>query len=117
MKKILVIGFLLSLVCSCGSKEIQYQKVSTDEAQEIMEKSSYQIIDVREDYEYQESHVVGSINIPYTEISTININKDTILFVYCKSGKRSKIAADTLLKMGYQVYDLGSLDMITLDKE
>ena len=43
-------------------------------------------------------------------------DKDTILFVYCKSGNRSKIAAEKLLELGYTVYDLGAYEDINLEE-
>ena len=82
------------------------------------QEKEYVIIDVRTKEEYDESHVVNSINIPYDEIdSKIDIDKDKVIFVYCKSGRRSSIAYDTLTTMGYKVYDLGAYENIDLPKE
>lgn len=117
MKKvvILIFGiFLLFSVTGCNKEE----KVITTQEQykEIFNENNYVIIDVRNKHEYDTNHVVGAINIPYKEIENIDISKDKILFVYCYSGTRSKIAYDALVKLGYTVYDLGAFDRITLDK-
>ena len=58
-----------------------------------------------------------STNIPYDEINEfMGIDKNTVLFVYCKSGARSKIATETLIDLGYEVYDLGAYENINLEE-
>ena len=47
----------------------------------------------------------------------ININKDKVIFVYCKSGRRSEIAYNNLKDLGYEVYDLGAFSNVNLTKE
>lgn len=108
--KILIILSLILLICGCNNKE--------NSVYEIMEENEHIIIDVRTEEEYQELHVEDSINIPYDEIDKgINLDKDKIIFVYCKSGGRSKIAFNTLTDLGYTVYDLGEFSSIDLPKE
>lgn len=110
MKRILVV-FLCILLCGCNTEK-------ESEIDKIMKEKEYVIIDVRTKEEYNESHVVNSLNIPYDEIdSKIDIDKDKVIFVYCKSGRRSSIAYDTLTNLGYKVYDLGAYDKIDLEKE
>lgn len=83
-----------------------------------MEENDYVIIDVRTNEEYQKEHIKEAINIPYDMLEdNINISKEKWILVYCQSGGRSKIAYDTLEKLGYQVYDLGALSKINLPKE
>lgn len=64
------------------------------------------IIDVREPEEYDRGHVVGSINIPPSELMSgakqlIEVPKDTEIIVYCVSGARSRTAIQILASMGY----------------
>ena len=63
------------------------------------------IIDAREQYEYDEGHIPGAIFIPYGEIADRAEkefpDKDQLILVYCRSGRRSKIAAEELVKLGY----------------
>lgn len=119
MKKVIVlmVGMcILFFVTGCNTRE---EKVVTtqEQYQKIFDENNYVIIDVRNKHEYDTNHVKGAINIPYKEIDDdIDIAKDKILFVYCYSGTRSKIAYDALVKLGYTVYDLGAFDRITLDK-
>ena len=82
-----------------------------------MAENDYVIIDVRTKEEYEEEHIKDAINIPYEEIADkINTTKDKMIFVYCYSGGRSKIAYDSLVAMGYTVYDLGGIAKIDLPK-
>ena len=62
-------------------------------------------IDVRTPEEYAEGHVTGAINIPYEiigrEIKAVSGDVDSDIRVYCKSGRRSGVARDTLKGLGY----------------
>lgn len=108
MKKI-IIGLIFCLVlCGCESKS---------EVEKLMEENEYIIVDVRTKNEYNGEHLVGAINIPLDELENKNLDKDKLIFVYCKSGTRSNIAYETLTNLGYNVYDLGAISTIDLPKE
>ena len=110
MKKILILIFCL-ILCGCT-------KVEKLDLEKLMKENNYTIIDVRTKEEYDESHLVDAINIPYDEIDeNIDIDKDNIILVYCRSGNRSSIAYDLLEDLGYKVYDLGAFSEIDLPKE
>ena len=84
-----------------------YYQITQDEAKRIMdEESDYIIVDAREQSEYDEGHIKGAIVIPYTEIEQkaeeLLPNKTQLILVYCRSGRRSKIAAQSLANMGYK---------------
>ena len=71
-------------------------------------------IDVRTAGEFNSGHVPGAVNIPYTEIasriSEVTADKDATVYVYCRSGRRSGIARDTLMSRGFtNVTNLGGL--------
>mgnify|MGYP003475045340 FL=1 len=83
-----------------------YYQIPQDEAKRIMdEESDYIIVDAREQSEYDEGHIKGAIVIPYTEIEQkaeeMLPDKEQLILVYCRSGRRSKIAAQSLANMGY----------------
>lgn len=83
-----------------------YYQIPQDEAKRIMdEESDYIIVDAREQSEYDEGHIKGAIVIPYTEIEQkaeeMLPDKEQLILVYCRSGRRSKIAAQSLENMGY----------------
>ena len=84
-----------------------YYQITQEEAKRIMdEESDYIIVDAREQSEYDEGHIKGAIVIPYTEIEQkaeeLLPNKTQLILVYCRSGRRSKIAAQSLANMGYK---------------
>ena len=72
------------------------------------------LLDVRTQEEYAQQRIANSILIPYDEIeakaASVLTDKDAVIFVYCHSGRRSAIAVDALIQMGYtHVYDLGGI--------
>ena len=91
--------------CSNGGSAT-YEQISGGEAKALMDsESGYIIIDAREQHEYDEGHIPGAILIPYGEIADRAEkelpDKDQLILVYCRSGRRSKIAAEELVKLGY----------------
>lgn len=62
-------------------------------------------IDVRSASEYADGHIAGAVNIPHTEIAeqitTLKLDKDTKIALYCGSGRRAGIALETLQQLGY----------------
>lgn len=83
-----------------------YQQITQDEAKKILDSGEdFIILDVREQDEFDEGHIPGAILLPYTEIEskaeTLLPDKNKQILVYCRSGRRSKIAAESLVKLGY----------------
>ena len=83
-----------------------YVNISPEEAKRIMDsQNGYVILDVREQNEYDESYIPGAILIPHGQIKELAPSmlpdKDQLILVYCRSGRRSKIAAEALEEMGY----------------
>lgn len=93
------------IVSEKGEKSM-YEQITADEAKKIMDSGEeYILLDVREQDEFDEGHIPGSILIPYTEIDRkaeeILSDKDKQILVYCRSGRRSKIASESLARLGY----------------
>lgn len=92
-----------------------YRQISTAEAAAMMEKDDgHLVIDVRRADEYAEGHIPGAINIPNESIGSERPaelpDSGQILLVHCRSGVRSKQAAEKLAAMGYtNVYDFGGI--------
>ena len=92
-----------------------YKKISASEAKAFMDSGEpYILLDVRTDEEFQERHIQGAILIPYTEIKNRAAselpNTDALILIYCRSGRRSAIAANELVPLGYsRVYDFGGI--------
>ncbi|MDY2699268.1 MAG: rhodanese-like domain-containing protein [Lachnospiraceae bacterium] len=124
MKKIFIYGvaamMLLSLLitlcgCSKNSGGDSYMQISVNDAIEMMEtEKDYIILDVRTIAEYKEGHIPGAICVPNEAINENTIKelpeKEQLIFVYCRSGNRSKQAAAKLAKQGYtKVYEFGGI--------
>ena len=80
--------------------------ITAAEAKEIMDtQEGYVILDTRTQEEYDESHIPGAIVISHEEIlekaEDVLTDKDQLILVYCRSGRRSKLAAQDLQKLGY----------------
>lgn len=111
MKKIILLLIPLLMICGC-EKSPEYQKIEVAAAKEKIKQGAY-LIDVRTKQEYNINHIKGALNIPVEEIENPSkkiISKNDIIIVYCRSGSRSKQAAEKLLNLGYKnVYDFGAM--------
>ena len=110
MKKLIPILLSALMLTGCtgavNSTNNTYRQISMDEAVAMMEQESgYIILDVRTPAEFAEKHILNAINIPNENIGTDEISalpdKDQLIMVYCRSGRRSKEAAEKLVKLGY----------------
>ena len=93
----------------------EYHKISAEEAKKMMDEQTVTIVDVRREAEYVTGHIAGAVLVPNETIGdeapTELPDKEAVLLIYCRSGNRSKTAANKLLKLGYQnVYDFGGLN-------
>lgn len=92
-----------------------YTSISMEEAINQWEnEEEYILLDVRTWTEYDEGHIPGAICIPNENIKTQEPeelpNKEQRIYVYCRSGNRSKRAADKLSKLGYQnIIEIGGI--------
>ena len=119
MKQILLLAILgaafLLTGCMGGQAKAAYRRVSAEEAQQIMKnESGYQIVDVRTHEEYASGHIPNAICIPNESIGKEPpaelADKKQMLLVYCRSGRRSKDAANKLVALGYEnVVDFGGI--------
>ena len=91
-----------------GEKTMTYKQISMDEAKQIFEyggDDSYIILDVRRSDEFSTVHIPGAINVANESIGTESLkelaDKNQLIYVYCRSGNRSKQAAEKLVALGY----------------
>lgn len=95
--------------------EAVLEKITAEKAKEMMDASEeYILLDVRTQEEFAEGHIAGAILIPDYEIETKAeeqlSDKSATIFVYCRSGRRSALAAEALSKLGYtSIYDFGGI--------
>ena len=83
-----------------------FLNITAEEAKKLMDSEEGCIIlDVRTREEYDQGHIPGAILIPDTEIEAkaadLLPDKDQLILVYCRSGRRSKLAAQSLADLGY----------------
>ena len=95
-----------SIIVAEKGEKAMYEQITAEDAKKIMDSGEEHIIlDTREQDEFDEGHIPGAILIPYTEIENkaeeMLPDKDKLILVYCRSGRRSKIAAESLAKLGY----------------
>lgn len=115
MKKVkgLIIMLLISLslfgMTACdgeNGKASTYEQITAEQAKTIMDtEKDYVIIDARTEDEFAEGHIENAILIPEYEIANRAEkelpDKEQLILVYCRSGRRSKIASEELVKLGY----------------
>ena len=80
--------------------------ITAEEAKQIMDsETGYIILDVRTQEEYDQGHIPGAIVISHEQIAEkaeeMLTDKDQLILVYCRSGRRSKLAAQILAELGY----------------
>ena len=95
-----------SIIVSEKGEKAMYEQITVEGAKKIMDSGEEHIVlDTREQDEYDEGRIPNAILIPYTEIENkaeeMLPDKDKLILVYCRSGRRSKIAAENLVKLGY----------------
>lgn len=130
MKRILgsalVLVVLAALMVGCSQGEqtaedataakvsAEYTQISQEKAQEMMKSEDVVIVDVRTQEEYAQGHIPGAICIPNESIVDAQPEElpdlEQTILVYCRSGRRSKEAAQKLADMGYtNVYEFGGI--------
>ena len=111
MKKLILFFLAVMLLTACGQdtendQGAVYVNITAEEAKEIMDsEEGYIILDVRTQEEYDQGHIPGAIVISHEEIAEkaeeVLTDKDQLILVYCRSGRRSKLAAEALVELGY----------------
>lgn len=111
-KAIFAIGLLL-VICACVKKKefVSYKPAKFEKL--IQEGTVVQLVDVRRPDEYAAGHISNAVLINvqdsvFIERADSLLDKSKPVAVYCRSGKRSKDAANKLSKEGYKVYELDS---------
>ena len=111
MKKLVFLFLAVMMLTACGQDKENdqgavYVNITAEEAKQIMDKEEgFIILDVRTQEEYDQGHIPGAIVISHEEIAEkaekVLTDKDQLILVYCRSGRRSKIAAEALVALGY----------------
>ncbi len=119
MKKLMAVLAALTLLSGCGAgtgsaERAEYHKITAEEAYGMMTGETVTVVDVRTQEEYDQGHIENALLVPNESIGDqapeALPDKDAVLLVYCRSGRRSQEASEKLLELGYQnVYDFGGI--------
>ena len=115
------LGALLLLTGCGGEKAPAYRQVNSEEAAAMMKtETDYILLDVRTRQEYEQSHIPGAICIPNEGIGGEAPDQlpdfGQLILVYCRSGNRSRQAAEKLSVLGYtNVVEFGGINSWTGD--
>ena len=111
MKKLVFLLLAVMVLTACGQDKENdqgavYVNITAEEARQIIDsEEGYIILDVRTQEEYDQGHIPGAIVISHEEIAEkaeeVLTDKDQLILVYCRSGRRSKIAVEALVELGY----------------
>ena len=111
MKKLIFLLLAVVLLTACGQDKENdqgavYVNITAEEAKRIMDsEEGYIILDVRTQEEYDQGHIPGATQISHEEIADkaeeVLTDKEQLILVYCRSGRRSKLAAEALVDLGY----------------
>ena len=119
MKKLLILAVSLFLAGCMVTKTSEtsgsYKTISSTEAQQMIEDNKDALIlDVRTAAEYESGHIPNAINLSNEDIQADKVDslkdKSQLIMVYCRSGNRSRQAAQKLAELGYtNVVDFGGI--------
>lgn len=103
----------MGLLSFLGLRAAGYRSVDVNEFAEVIRKADVCLLDVRTEKEFAEGHIEGSICIDVTrsdfmEKAAALLPKDKTIALYCRSGRRSKKAAELLSDAGYKVVELNT---------
>ena len=112
---------LMSLLFGCAPKP-SFRSVDAEQFAREIEREEVQLVDVRTAEEFAEGHIPGAVNMDVNgvafeaQIATLDTERPVAL--YCRSGRRSKVAAEKVVKAGFEVVELdGGILSWTGDKE
>ncbi|MBR4156873.1 MAG: rhodanese-like domain-containing protein [Bacteroidales bacterium] len=109
--KYLLTCLALMIMISCQAQS-EFKSVGIDEFKTEISKSGVQLVDVRTAQEYSEGHIPGAMNIdvnaPDFEEKIKALDKKENVAIYCRSGRRSKTAANKMTAAGFKVIELNT---------
>ena len=107
-----ICAFSMGLWACTSKQKVEYKDLTSAQFEELIKSPNVQLVDVRTLAEHMEGHIPGSLNINVkdkdgfpTAVDEL-LNKEKEVAVYCRSGRRSRTAAEMLVKKGFKVYNL-----------
>ena len=122
MKNLFIAVICICMLCagcvadnSNAKEEPLYSSITMEDAAVLLEsENDYLLLDVRTEQEYFSGHIPGAVCIPNEDIDE-NVaealpDQEQVIFVYCRSGNRSKQAAEKLANLGYtNIVEIGGV--------
>ena len=107
------VSILLCLMNFLGCQAADFRSMDADRFAQVIEDTTVVRLDVRTASEYSQGHIPGALLIDVTQADFMQkaeqlLPKDKTIALYCRSGRRSKTAAQLLAKQGYQVIELNT---------
>lgn len=112
MKKLLLMfTTILCHLLGCTAQNPQFESLHTDDFEQLIADTTVVRLDVRTAEEFAEGHIANAVNIDvmqedFSQKATELLPKDKVIAVYCRSGRRSKQAAEFLAEKGFKVKEL-----------
>lgn len=111
MNKVIVLIGLFLCITSCVSQDKKTSDVSVENLKEVLSTNTVQLLDVRTPEEWQEGVIEGAITVnffdeDFEQKASEKLKKETPVYIYCRSGGRSKKASNLLSKKGFEVYNV-----------
>ena len=108
---IIMSSLLAGLFCWNCQAQPKFESRDNEGFAEVLRDTTVQLIDVRTPEEFAEGHIPNALNInvmneDFLDLATSALDKERIVAVYCRSGRRSKNAAGQLVKEGFIVVEL-----------
>lgn len=109
----IAIAVAIIAIASCHKRREEFKSIGVTEFAEVIKNPQVQLLDVRTPQEHSEGAIPGSINIDvnnedFKSEALSKLDKRRAVALYCRSGRRSKRAAEILTKEGYEVIELAS---------
>lgn len=108
--KIILFVIAVLVLVLAGCSQAGYKNLGAEEAQKLIDSNTnLDVVDVREQFEYEQGHIPGATLIPVGELENrlSELDKDQPVLLVCLSGARSAVGADLLVKNGFkEVYNL-----------
>lgn len=106
-----MITYLLSFLWLTACGQDRFENVDVEKFKSIINEPNVIVVDVRSAEEYAEGHLAGALNIDQGQDDFIkkaqeSLSKDKTIAIYCRSGRRSALAANRLAKEGYKCVNM-----------
>lgn len=109
MKKLFSLLLAATSLVGCQSNT-EFKSVDAQQFAEVIANKDVQLVDARTPEEFSEGHIPGAVNIDVKsenfDAQIATLNPDRPVAVYCRSGRRSKLAAERMVNAGLQVTEL-----------